>query len=198
MLTGNLATRPFYNERLVTLAMVLVAAIAVALTYFNVQEFQLLSDQRAALQLKVDANDAQTSRLMTEANTIRQSVDQQALRALASGTREANDLIEQRTFSWTVLLGVLEKTLPLDVRLLAISPKIDKGNTKVTMTAVAKRYENIKQFVDALWNAQGMFYSVLLAGEQRNDDGTYNMVVEAYYLAPSSPPRRAGGGKGRP
>jgi type IV pilus assembly protein PilN len=198
MLTGNLASRPFYNERLVTLALVLVAAVAVALTYFNVQEFQALSAQRAALQAKVDANDLQTSRLMNEANTVRQTVDPQALRSLASGTREANDLIEQRTFSWTVLLGVLEKTLPLDVRLLAISPKIDKGNTKVTMTAVAKRYENIQAFVDALWNAQGMFYSVLLAGQQRNDDGTYNVVVEAYYLAPNSPPRRPAGGKGRP
>ncbi len=198
MLTGNLSSRPFYNERLVTLALVLVAVMALALTYFNVQEFQALSAQRSALQAKVDANELQTSRLMAEANTVRQSADPQELRSLAAGTREANDLIEQRTFSWTVLLGVLEKTLPLDVRLLAVSPKIDKGSTKVTMTAVAKRYENIKQFVDALWNAQGMFYSVLLAGEQRNDDGTYNLVVEAYYLAPNATPKRPAGGKGRP
>jgi len=198
MLTGNLSTRPFYNERLVTLALVLVAAVAAALTYFNVQEFQALASQRSALQAKVDANDAQTQRLMSEANTVRQSVDPLSLRSLAGGTREANDLIEQRTFSWTVLLGVLEKTLPLDVRLLAISPKIEKGTTKVTMTAVAKRYENIEAFVEALWNAQGMFYSVLLAGQQRNDDGTYNVVVEAYYLAPNSPPKRPAGGKGRP
>jgi len=198
MLSGNLATRPFYNERLVTLVLVLVGVVAAALTYFNVQEFQALSDQRTALQVKVDANEAQKARLDNEAKAIRLGVDQQALRALAGGTREANDLIEQRTFSWTVLLGVLEKTLPLDVRLLAVSPKIDKGNTKITMTAVAKRYENIQAFVDALYNAQGMFYSVTAAGQQRNDDGTYNVVVEAYYLAPNGPPRKSPAGKGRP
>lgn len=197
MLKGNLATRPFYNERLVTLALVLVGVVAAALTYFNVQEFRALADQRSSLQAKVDVNEQQTARLAGEANAVRSRVDLQALRALAAGTREANDLIEQRTFSWTVLLSVLEKTLPLDVRLLAISPKIDKGNTKITMTAVAKRYENMKEFVDALWNAQGMFYSVLVVGQQRNDDGTYNIVVEAYYLAPSGPARRPAG-KGRP
>src|SRR5580765_1423059 len=103
MLTGNLATRPFYNERLVTLALALVAVMAAALTYFNFHEFQVLSEQRSALQAKVDANEQQTARLMNEANAVRQSVDQQALRTLAIGTREANDLIEQRTFSWTVL-----------------------------------------------------------------------------------------------
>jgi hypothetical protein len=198
MLRGNLSTRPFYNEQLVTIGLVLVAVVAAGLTYFNVVEFEALSANRGELQKKVDAHEAQTARLTAEATGLRQRLDADTLKTLGFETHEANGLIEERTFSWTALFGVLEKTLPLDVRLLAISPKIEKGTTKITMTAVAKRYENLQAFVDALWNANGMFYSVSPAGQQRNDDGTYNVVVEAYYLAPSGPPKKAPGGKGRP
>ena len=35
MLRGNLSSRPFYNERLVSLGIGLIAAVAVALTVFN-------------------------------------------------------------------------------------------------------------------------------------------------------------------
>ena len=41
MLRGNLSTRPFYNERFVTIAMVLIALGALALTAFNVSELAL-------------------------------------------------------------------------------------------------------------------------------------------------------------
>jgi hypothetical protein len=36
VLRGNLSTRPFYNERLVTLGLALAAVAALALTAFNV------------------------------------------------------------------------------------------------------------------------------------------------------------------
>lgn len=45
MLRGNLSTRPFYNERLVTLGLLLAAVVAVALSIFNVS--QVLSLPRA-------------------------------------------------------------------------------------------------------------------------------------------------------
>src|SRR5579862_611168 len=150
MIKSNLSTRPFYNERLVTLALLFVAAAGAALTYFNYGQIQTSSRQRAEFQAKIDANDQKRAQITAEANSVRQRVDPASLKQLGFATHEANALIDQRTFSWTVLLGVLEKTLPLDVRLLGISPKIEKGNTKITMAAIAKRHENIQTFVDAL------------------------------------------------
>ena len=49
MLRGNLATRPFYNERLATLVIVAVALAALLLTAYNVVELTRLSSARRDL-----------------------------------------------------------------------------------------------------------------------------------------------------
>jgi len=193
MLKSNLSSRPFYNERLVTLALALVAVIGAALTYFNYREIQQSSGVRAEYQAKIDSNEQKRAQVMAEANGIKSRIDPQAFKQLGFATHEANALIDQRTFSWTVLLGVLERTLPMDVRLVSISPKFEKGNTKVVLAAIAKHHGDIETFINALYGANGMFYSVYSSAEQHNDDGTFNFNVDAYYLAPPPVTKRSGG-----
>ena len=43
---------------------------------------------------------------------------------VAAAAKEANDLIEQRTFSWTALFNQLEATLPDDVMLIGVQPGV--------------------------------------------------------------------------
>lgn len=187
MLRGNLATRPFYNERLVALVLGLVALIAVAASVFNARKLIELSRQRAALSSKIDANEAQVSQIRRDAEAVQRTVDRKHLQTLVAETHEANDLIDQRTFSWTTLFGVIEKTLPIDVRLVAVAPKIDKDNTLVTMIVVARKPEALADFVAALEGpeAGGTFYDVLKHADQRNDDGTIDATIEAFYLPPT-------------
>ena len=191
MLRGNLATRPFYNERLVALGLVVVAAIAVALSVFNARRLLDLSRQRSVLVSRIDDDDHQAAAIRREANTTSRTVDRKHLEALVAETHEANGLIDQRTFSWTTLFGLIERTLPIDVRLVAVSPKIDKDGTLITMIVVSRRPEALAEFVAALEGSagRGTFYDVLPHADQRNDDGTYGATIEAYYLPP---------GKGRP
>lgn len=187
MLKGNLATRPFYNERLVTLALVLVALVALGASVFNARRLLDLSSQRAALGAKIDANEQQVAQIRHDADAVQRTVDRKHLQTLVSATHEANDLIDQRTFSWTTLFGVIEKTLPIDVRLVAVAPKIDKDNTLVTMLVVARKPEALADFVAALEGpaAGGTFYDVIKHADQRNDDGTIDATIEAYYLPPT-------------
>jgi hypothetical protein len=191
MLRGNLATRPFYNERLVALGLVVVAVIAVALSVFNARQLLDLSRQRSALESKSADDDRQAAALRREATTTSRTVDRMHLDALVAETHEANGLIDQRTFSWTTLFSLIESTLPIDVRLVAVSPKIDKDSTLITMIVVSRRPEALADFVAALEGSagRGTFYDVLKHADQRNDDGTYGATIEAYYLPP---------GKGRP
>src|SRR6185295_7998683 len=77
MLKGNLSTRPFYNENLVTLGLVLVGLVAAALTYFNYRQIETLSAEKASYQTKIDANQQQAARITAEANTVRQAVNPQ-------------------------------------------------------------------------------------------------------------------------
>lgn len=201
MLRGNLATRPFYNERLVTLALILVAVVAIGVSIFNARQVIDLSSQRSKLTAKIDSNQKSAASIRADAQATERTVDHKHLQALVDATREANNLIDQRTFSWTTLLGLIEKTLPIDVRLVAISPKIDKDSTLITMIVVSRKPEALEDFVSALEGpaAAGTFYDVIKHADVRNDDGTISATIEAYYLPPAGSllGRARDSGKGR-
>lgn len=194
MLRGNLSSRPFYNERIVTLVIGIVALAALALAAFNVSQLVALSHRRGELSSRVARDADETRRIQKETDTLRRTVDMNTLKGLAASTREANALIDQRTFSWTVFFGLIEKKLPLDARLVAVAPKIEKGTTTVTMLVVAKSQNDIAALDDAL-QSDGTFYDVTPGSLQQNDDGTLNATIFATYNPPAGapqPPKRSG------
>jgi len=197
MLRGNLSSRPFYNERLVTLAFAVVALGVIALTVFNGTRLVALSSERAALKTRIDADEGQAARIRAGAEALQKSVDRSTLGALAAATLEANDFIDQRTFSWTTFFSLIEKTMPFDVRLVAVSPRVERGVFKVTMIVVARRHENVQDFVDALIGT-GSFYDVIPTNDAVKDDGTFNATIEASYVAPgaAAPKKTSAPGRG--
>jgi hypothetical protein len=198
MLRGNLSSRPFYNERLVTLAIGVVALAALALAAFNVSQIVALSKRRSELTSRIARDAAETRRIQDETTALQHTVDIGTLRGLAGSTSEANALIDQRAFSWTVFFGLIEKKLPFDARLVAVSPKVDKGVFTVTMIVVAKTPADVAAFDDAL-QSDGTFYDVLPSAFQQNEDGTLTATVVSLYNPPTGvpkPPKSTG--KGQP
>jgi len=185
MLRGNLATRPFYNERLATLAVVFVGVVALLLTAYNATELVRLSSTRRDLRARIERDRAEATRIRSQAATLQQSVNRPVLTRLAESTEEANDLIDQRTFSWTAFFGLIEKTLPTDVRLVMVSPRVEKGVFRVAMTVVARDLSDVATFVDALLDT-GKFYDAAPIDQQRRDDGSFNALIEASYLSPAA------------
>lgn len=187
MLKGNLATRPFYNERLVTVALGVVAIAAVLLTAYDVKRLMDLSARRTAATARLDADRRETTRIRGQAEALQQTVDRPTLGRLSAATREANTLIDQRTFSWTRLFSLLESTLPPDVKLVSISPRQEKGTSRVTMMLVLRQLEDVHVFCANLRDT-GAFYDVSPTDSQRQDDGTYSAQVDASYLPRPTPP----------
>jgi hypothetical protein len=190
MLRGNLATRPFYNERLATLAVVLVGVVALLLTAYNATELVRLSSTRRDLRARIERDRSEATRIRSQAATRQQTVDRTMLTRLAEYTEEANDLIDQRTFSWTAFFGLIEKTLPPDVRLVMVSPRVEKGAFRVAMTVVAQDLSDVSTFVDSLLDT-GKFYDAAPIDQQRRDDGSFNALIEASYLSAHSAPTPA-------
>ncbi len=195
MLKGNLSTRPFYNDRLVTLLIVLTAAASLALAAFNTRSLLRFSGERGRRVSARQAAEADAVRIRADADRVQKSVDPVALRELGAATHEANALIDQRMFSWTVFFGLLENTLPLDVRVVAVAPRVERGVFQIDMIVNAKRPEDLSTFLDAL-QGTGSFYEVLAPSQQQNDDGTYNATVSASYLAPVIRSVKAAGATG--
>ena len=117
MLRSNLSTRPFYNERRVHLLAALVALAVVAFTAWNVTRLVTLSSRRTELRTQIAADETEAQTLRSRAESLEKSVDNAALIAVAASAREANAVIDRRTFSWTTFFNKLEETLPPGVML---------------------------------------------------------------------------------
>ena len=183
MLKGNLSTRPFYNERLVGLVVVLAAVVALGLTVFNATTIYSLSAERSRQKADQDRIEAEASKTRAAATAVSNTIDRTNLLSLAVATNEANNLIDQRTFSWTAFFGLVEKTLPMDARLVAVAPRIEKGVFMIVMQINMKRPEDLEAFMDSLLGT-GSFSDLLPGGMQHNDDGSYVATLSGGYNAP--------------
>src|SRR5512139_352624 len=182
MLRTNLSTRPFYNERGVDLALGAVAVLVVAFAVFNVVEFVRLSGREARLRAEVSAAEARTSKLGDETRRLRRSINRAELKEVTSEAQSANALIDRRVFSWSGLFNQLETTLPADVRLVSVTPRLDTdGRVTIALAVVGRRPEDIDAFVERLGKS-GAFADVLSRQESVSQDGLLEVELEGRYL----------------
>jgi Tfp pilus assembly protein PilN len=204
MLRTNLSTRPFYNERLVHLVLALVAVIVGAITVLNVVTLIRLSRQNTTLSAAIRDDRSAADDYTKRARDTRQGLDKDRLTVLAAAAREANTLIDGRTFSWTGFLNHIEATLPPDVMLASIRPSVDAGGTRITLGVVARRSIDIDEFIEKL-EATGAFDRGLQKQVSQADEGQVQGTVEILYVptteaaaeaeppAPAAPKPPAGG-----
>src|SRR5688572_15763521 len=147
MIRTNLSTRPFYNEKAVHAWLALAALIVVIATLFNVTRLIQYSRTDTQLGAQASRDEARALDLRSEAARLRTTVDAQQVRAASEQARQANELIDRRTFSWTELFNRFEMTLPEEVRITAMRPAVDvNAGTLLTITVVAKDTDEVAQF----------------------------------------------------
>ena len=182
MLRGNLSTRPFYNERSVSMLVILAVVAGIALTLFNVASIYRLNGERSKQKVEQDKNLAEADRITAEATRLRGTIDRANLLVLAGQTREANGLIDQRTFSWTDFFSLLEDTMPRDARLMTVAPRVERGVFNIVMGINVKDLNELSVLIDALIQRKA-FANLFVTAQQGNDDGTLTGTLEGEYLA---------------
>ena len=180
MLHTNLSTRPFYNERAVHLLIGLAAILVALLTTWNVMRVVALSRENTELASRVNQDHAEAAQLTRTADEIRQKIDRAELELVVDSAREANALIDQRTFSWTAFFNRLETTMPPDVMLTSVRPAVKDGETRVNMIVLGRRAEDVDEFIEKL-EATGAFEDIVPAQQDRTEDGLYRVVIESRY-----------------
>jgi Tfp pilus assembly protein PilN len=183
VLRTNLSTRPFYNERAVHALLAILAAIVVLLTAMQAVRIISLSRYKTELTTAIGRDREESDRRTREAADTRRGMDQQELASITAAAREANDLIEQRTFSWTQLFNQLEATLPENVMLTAVKPQFKDGATHVNMDIQGRRTEDIDDFFAKL-EATGAFHGVQWSAENVTEEGLHHMTMTAVYTPP--------------
>jgi hypothetical protein len=188
VLRTNLSTRPFYNERVVHAVAALVALILLAVTAWQVVRVVRLSRDKTELNTVIRKDRTEAERLTREAAQIRHGLDSKELAIVAGAAKEANQLIEQRTFSWTQLFNQLEATLPEDVMLTAVRPDFQDGETLVNLDIQGRGGDVIDKFWDRL-EKTGSFHEIQWSGLTVSDD-LHRITMKAVYTPPTT--RRGG------
>ena len=182
MIRTNLSTRPFYNERSVRLILLAIALLVVAFTAFNASRVLRYSRSDTRLATQASRDEARATDLRQQAARLRASVDPKQIDYASADAREANDLIERRTFSWTDLFNRFETTLPDEVRITAVRPKVEKEGFVLSIAVVARSVDDVNEFMENL-EQTGAFRN-LLSVEDRLDEqsGNLNSILQALYL----------------
>ncbi len=191
MLRNNLSTRPFYNERAVHAVLGLVGLVVLVLTVINLYEIVQLSRQNTQLSSRIEQDRSEATRLTREASNIRRGINQEELELVVNAAREANTIIEQRTFSWTAFFNHIENTLPPDVMLTAVQPTVTDEGTRVSLTVVGRRIADIDEFMEKL-EATGAFINVQNRQIDYLDNGGPRVVIESLYVQTAEPPEKPG------
>jgi len=181
MLRTNLATRPFYNTRAVRVALCAVGAVVLVATFFNGARLVEvgLSERSRGARMTVTENEA--ARLRTETQQMLGRTDPERMEDVTGAAREANAIIDRRAFSWTALFERLEATLPADVRVTAVRPRLEEvGRVVLAIGVKARRVEDLDVFVESLEMDAG-FYGVLAIETQTDAAGLVEALIEGVY-----------------
>ena len=175
MLRGNLATRPFYNEGAVYVALGIVAVAGLVVLGSGVRRVLALSQQSATLTSMAEEAERDEADLTARTVEVQRVVSPQALEEIEVAVREANSLIEQRVFSWTEFFNRIETTLPPGVMLTEVRPDIESGSIEVTMGGMGRGLDAISEFILSLEDS-GAFNEVLNVAAALTDNGMYRAV----------------------
>ena len=195
MLQINLGTRPFYNVRAVHVALGLFAALVIVCTLFNIVQTVRLALSQYTLGASASEAEAEAERLQAEAVRIRSQINAAELETVANAAREANAIIDQRAFSWTELFAQFEATLPPDVRITAVQPRLERnGDFVIAVGVEARRAEDLDTFIESLED-RGGFHDVLAVQERTGEPGLIQAVIEGIYVPGSRdvPPAQGSG-----
>jgi Tfp pilus assembly protein PilN len=189
----NLSTRPFYNERVIRLWLVVMALLVLAATAFNASRVLRYSRSDTRLATQASHDEARAAELRQQAARLRGSVDAKQVDYAAADARQANELIDRRTFSWTELFNRFETTLPDDVRIASVRPRLDRDHGFVlVINVMARSVDDVNTFIINLENT-GAFMNIRPADERTDETGMLQSSLEAVYLPTAGKPAIRGG-----
>jgi hypothetical protein len=181
MLRTNLSTRPFYNVRAVQAVLGGLVIVVLAATAFNAVQIVRLTGSQQTLGARAAEAEREAERLRSDATRIRSQINPRELQTVSNAAREANGIIDRRAFSWTELFAQFESTLPPDVRITAVAPRVENETFIVGVSVEAREPEDLDAFIEAL-EETGTFRNVLATTTQAASDADLlEAIVEGTY-----------------
>ncbi|HUJ79685.1 MAG TPA: PilN domain-containing protein [Nitrospiria bacterium] len=138
-----------------------------------------------ALRQSLEMETARTAQLSSERQKVealmrRQSIvlTDESRAALKAQVKVANQMIQQRLFSWSRLFLTLERAVPAGVSLVSVQPQ--PSTATLTLRGEALTLERLTGFVGKLQET-APFHDVFLEDQKGQPDGTVSFALHARY-----------------
>jgi Tfp pilus assembly protein PilN len=179
----NLATAPLENHRRFLLGALIGGGLALAL--FVTLSLQVYRNWRSSSEVRAEVGQLQgdLTKFRGQRKALEDFFSTPEARRIRDRAEFLNGLIQQRSFPWTKIFENLEEKLPAGVRVVSISPKMDKGSVEVKLTVGASSDENKIKFLEAL-EQSAEFSRVQVVSENRplrSDADALLVEVVAWY-----------------
>ena len=159
----NLATKPLEAHRKFIAASTLVGAVAFIVFLGLGWHVHLARKANAEMRAKTEKIQQEVSRLARERVALEMFFHMDENAKLHDRAAFINNLIDARSFNWTMMFMDLEEVLPAGVRVVSIEPKQEKGRVEVKFTIGATSNEAKLKFIKALEDSK-TFSHVQLVG----------------------------------
>jgi Tfp pilus assembly protein PilN len=204
----NLARRPFLNSRPVVRVSLLLWVLGLLILLGNVSLFWSYLSSSADKRQQVARGQEEIARQQRGASQLQSRLDSIDLERQNEQIDFLNQKIEERTFSWSLLLDRLAEVLPNDVRLTRLSPQTEKnrgeprrsraaapskprreGQVPLYITGETRNDEALLRFVDNLF-AHPAFADPNPTRKERQENDLVRFELSVQYI-PGGPPKGA-------
>ncbi len=138
VLTVNLATRPFRNNRVIGTVVLSVSALLLIATIANLYVFFTYRSSYAQLQRNQGQERTRLLSLEAEERRLAREIESRDFRALRTRGQFAAGVIRQQSFSWTLLFNKLEDLMPYEIMMTTIRPNITGEGINIRVDGMAR------------------------------------------------------------
>jgi hypothetical protein len=182
----NLASRPYRDYRPVWTVVAALGILSAALLAYNGQTayryFATTSDTRAEIS-QLEASIAKERQATRAAREQAGRFDSPELRRRAEFV---NARIAERAFSWNELLDDLEGVFPPDVRLVRLSPSVERtGNVTLNMLCLARNDDGMVDLIQNMFRSP-KFIRPFPTNQSSSPEGMHQFSISTQYR-PSAP-----------
>jgi len=178
----NLATRPFRNNALWWAAFGAAFAFLTAFSWYNIHWYGAMGEEITSLRQVLGEREAELDAISEEVTRMNADLEGVDLKSLSERSASANAIILRRLFSWTQLFGRLEEVMPENVRLRSIRPAISREGVEVAVDGMAKDYESLLRFEEALSDSNHFATVYPLQETRREAQGEIHFNLVFGYL----------------
>jgi len=147
----NFAKRPFRNDRPIIATVGIAALLGLLLLALNVRDYYAFKKSTAGSVAEIARLNAEADQAEERAARERSGLANVRLKDLQIESLRLNTLLEERDFSWSLLLTRLEHAIPDEVYVTRLGPTVlPNGDANLTIDFVGRGPESIVKTLRAL------------------------------------------------